>query len=42
MINFVIVSDRVRFEIDEAAVTRSGMSVSSKLLSLAISVRSPP
>lgn len=39
MVNFVIAADRVRFEIDEAAAVRSGLSVSSKLLSLAVSVR---
>jgi hypothetical protein len=42
MINFVIASDRVRFEIDEAGAVRSGLAVSSKLLSLAIAVRPAP
>jgi hypothetical protein len=42
MINFVIAADRVRFEIDNAAAVRSGLSVSSKLLSLAVAVRPAP
>ncbi len=39
MINFVIAADRVRFEIDNAAAVSSGLSISSKLLSLAVLVR---
>lgn len=39
IINFVVQNDRVRFEIDEAAATRNGLRISSKLLSLAVSVR---
>jgi hypothetical protein len=42
MINFIIADNRVRFEIDNAAATRSGLVISSKLLSLAVSVRSSP
>jgi len=42
MINFVIADNRVRFEIDDAAAKRSGLQVSSKLLSLAVSVRAAP
>jgi len=42
MINFVIVDNRVRFEIDDAAAKRSGLQISSKLLSLAVSVRPAP
>jgi len=42
MINFVIADNRVRFEIDDAAARRSGLVISSKLLSLALSVRSSP
>jgi hypothetical protein len=42
MVNFVIADNRVRFEIDDAAARRSGLVISSKLLSLAVSVRSGP
>ena len=42
MINFVVADNRVRFEIDEAAAKRSGLQISSKLLSLAVSVRPAP
>jgi hypothetical protein len=38
MINFVISENRVRFEIDEAAAEQSGITISSKLLSLAVRV----
>jgi hypothetical protein len=38
-INFVIVGNHVRFQIDEAGATRSGLIVSSKLLRLARSTR---
>ncbi len=40
MINFVIVGGRVRFEIDDAAAKAGGLVISSKLLSLAVSVKS--
>jgi len=36
MINFVQLSNRVRFEIDNASATQAGLTISSKLLSLAI------
>ncbi|MEJ0019061.1 MAG: YfiR family protein [Acetobacteraceae bacterium] len=39
IINFVIHDNRVRFEIDDAAAARSGLGISSKLLSLAVAVR---
>ena len=42
MINFVIADNRVRFEIDASAAKRSGLDISSKLLSLALSVRAAP
>jgi hypothetical protein len=42
MINFVIADNRVRFEIDAAAARQSGLDISSKLLSLAVSVRPAP
>ncbi len=42
MINFVIADNRVRFEIDDAAAKRNGLQISSKLLSLAVSVRPAP
>jgi hypothetical protein len=42
MINFVIADNRVRFEIDAGAARRSGLDISSKLLSLAVSVRPAP
>jgi len=42
MINFVIADDRVRFEIDDAAAARDGLPISSKLLSVALSVRPLP
>jgi hypothetical protein len=40
MINFVLREDRVRFEIDDGAATASGLDISSKLLNLAVSVKS--
>jgi hypothetical protein len=40
IINFVIRENRVRFEIDEAAAATAGLVISSKLLSLAVSVHS--
>jgi hypothetical protein len=36
IINFVIVDDSVHFEIDDAAARKSGLVISSRLLSLAI------
>jgi hypothetical protein len=39
MIHFQIASNRVRFHIDDQQAAASGLSVSSKLLSLALSVR---
>jgi hypothetical protein len=39
IINFVIRDNRVRFEIDEAAAAAAGLSISSKLLALAVSLR---
>jgi hypothetical protein len=42
IVNFVIVNDRVRFEIDNVTAIRDGLAISSKLLSLALSVRSAP
>lgn len=39
MIHFVVADDRVRFYIDEAEASRHGLSISSRLLSLAIGVR---
>jgi hypothetical protein len=39
MIHFVVSQGRVRFHIDEAAATRSGLTINSRLLALALSVR---
>jgi len=39
MIHFVIADDRVRFHIDLQAASRSRLSISSRLLNLALSVR---
>lgn len=39
MIHFQIASNRVRFHIDDRAAAARGLSISSKLLSLALSVR---
>jgi hypothetical protein len=39
IINFIIAEDRVRFEIDDAAASASGLRISSKLLSIAVHVR---
>ena len=36
VVNFVIQDNRVRFEIDEDAAARTGIAISSKLLSLAV------
>lgn len=40
VIHFEIVRNRVRFHIDERAAAASGLSVSSKLLAIALTVRS--
>ncbi len=40
IINFVVAQDRVRFEIDPAAARANGLDVSSKLLTLALNLRS--
>lgn len=42
MFNFVIVDNRVRFEVDDKAAVEAGLTISSKLLSLAISVQPGP
>jgi hypothetical protein len=39
MIHFVVSEERVRFHIDLQAASRSGLSISSRLLNLALSVR---
>src|ERR1043166_3374314 len=39
VINFVIKDNRVRFDIDEDAAARNGLTISSKLLSLALNVK---
>ena len=39
IIHFAIVSGRVRFFIDDAAAAKRGMSISSRLLALAVGVR---
>ena len=39
MIHFVIVDGRVRFFIDQAAAVQRGLSISSRLLALAVGVR---
>jgi hypothetical protein len=39
MIHFVIHQGRVRFTIDEAAAARSGLSINSRLLGIALSVK---
>ena len=39
MIHFVIDDDRVRFHIDLQEASRRGLSISSRLLNLALSVR---
>jgi hypothetical protein len=40
IINFIVRDNRVRLEIDDIAAARSGLGISSKLLSLAASLRS--
>lgn len=42
IVNFVLLGDRVRFEIDLGQAARNGIAISSKLLSLAVEVRPPP
>ena len=42
VIRFVTVNDRVRFEIDTAEAAADGLALSSKLLNLALNVRSRP
>ena len=39
IVHFVILDDRVRFEIDDQAAAENGLMISSKVLSLALSVR---
>jgi hypothetical protein len=39
IVHFVLSANRIRFEIDERAASERGLSISSKLLSLAVSVR---
>ena len=39
MIHFVIAGKRVRFFIDQAAATRNGLTISSRLLALAVGVK---
>ena len=42
IVHFVIVDNRVRFEIDLTAAARNGLTISSRLLALAIFVRTEP
>ncbi len=42
VVQFVIQNNRVRFDIDEGAAAENGLTVSSKLLSLAQNVRPKP
>lgn len=42
IINFIIADNRVRFEIDNGAAMQSHLTISSKLLSLAVRVRPSP
>jgi hypothetical protein len=39
IVNFVIVENRVRFEIDDNAAAENGITISSKVLDLAVSVK---
>lgn len=39
IINFLVIDDRVKFTINDDAAERNGLDISSKLLSLAVSVR---
>jgi len=40
MINFVVRDNRVRFTVDDEAAAQSGLSISSKLLNVALAVKS--
>ena len=40
IINFVVKDNRVRFDVDEEAAVQNGLALSSKLLSLALNVKS--
>jgi hypothetical protein len=42
IVNFVLLDDRVRFEIDLGQAARNGIAISSKLLSLAVTVQPAP
>lgn len=42
MVHFEVVDDRVRFHVDEEAAARNGLTVSSRLLGVALSVRRRP
>jgi YfiR/HmsC-like len=42
VVNFVLRDNRVRFEIDENAASEDGLTISSKLLQLAVRVRPQP
>ena len=42
IVSFVIVNDRVRFEIDNGAAEQNHVVISSKLLSLAVAVKGAP
>jgi hypothetical protein len=42
IINFVVKDNRVRFDIDEEAAAQNGLTISSKLLSLALNVKRRP
>ena len=39
MINFVLKDNRVRFIVDDDAAAQSGLTISSKLLSVALAVK---
>lgn len=39
MIHFVLISNRVRFHIDQSSARQAGLTMSSRLLNLAVSVR---
>jgi hypothetical protein len=41
MIHFVVETGRVRFHIDQAAASQHGITISSRLLALAVDVRQP-
>ena len=40
-VHFEVVDDRVRFHVDEQAASRNGLAVSSRLLSIALTVNQP-